>query len=146
TRHSNGHPPHWGQAPWLCWRIRIFSNAEQPRVGFFLELLQGHLQISHVLKTTTRVFPQATANDLLQITRKNSGDFTGGSRLLVQDCSQNRHLGIAVKRPLSGDHLVQDRTETENVRASIERFSCCLLWRHIGGCAQDCAFIRPRWY
>src|SRR4030095_2320527 len=92
--------------------------------------------------TAARVFSQAARDNLLQIVGKSSRDLSGKPWLLVQDCRQRGHFGVTLKCSLTCYHLVQHRTETENVRTCIDRFSRRLLRRHVRSRPENHPFFR----
>jgi len=58
-------------------------------------------------------------------------------RILFQDRAHGFHGGIAVESALSGEHFVEDCTETENIGAVVGSVSFHLFRGHVADRAHD---------
>ena len=108
------------------------------------EQLQGKGQIGRGLKTTGRLLLQAASNNLGDGGRDFVGQWRG---ILVEDGMAAFDQGAAGEWPLTGEHLVQHGSETEDVRPRVDVLAPDLFWRHVGWSSDDGASLRPpaRW-
>ncbi len=132
---GNGRDPNdGGDQPHPPPRASLFAlrDSELPRIRFLLDVLQRDPQVGHRLPAALRVLPQAAGHDAVHLGRDPGGDLAGGRRVLAQDRGQRRDLAVALKGAPSGQHLVEDRPEREDVRPGVHRPAFGLLGRHVG--------------
>ena len=67
-----------------------------------------------------------------------------GLRLFAQDRAERVGRRLAVERPLARDHLVEDCSQTEQIRATVHRLRAHLLRRHVADRSQHHAGARAR--
>src|SRR5207249_1753300 len=83
--------------------------------------------------------PQAASDDLLQLRRGPGGE---RRRLPPDDCVRRLERRAAGERAPTGDHLVEDRAEREDVGAVIGVLPLHLFRRHVGYRSHDGAAQR----
>ena len=54
---------------------------------------------------------------------------------MTHNLLNDREVGIAVKRPFSGEQLVQHNTHRKQVDPGVNRLALKLFWRHVFECA-----------
>ena len=84
---SDGAGPDHGEderSPGRSRRASEGRRQELARVGFFLQIFDGELDIVHMADAAVGVFAQAAQDDLLQFRGHVRGDVTHGFRLFVQ--------------------------------------------------------------
>ena len=83
------------------------------------------------MKTLIRIFLETAINNAQQTGRRSWRQLRNGSRFLVQDRGHGFRGRGLVKRLLSGDELIQDGAEREDVGAMVNIFRAHLLGRHV---------------
>src|SRR5215472_2923844 len=96
-----------------------------------------------MLRTPVDTFSQASHYESLHLARNAIRQLAQWLRLALQHRCQRRHLRIARKRSLTGEHLVENRAKGENVAARVQWLAFGLLRRHVGSTAQNCALFSP---
>ena len=109
--------------------------------GFVSHVLQRDFQIRHRLPTPLGILPQAAEDQPLEITRQVRDRIARRVRLSCQDCREGRHFGRAGEHATAGDHFIEHRAKREDIRSGIRGFSLGLFGRHVGGGAEDRAFL-----
>jgi len=109
-----------------------------PGAGLLSQFLQFQPHVFHQLEPPLRVFPQAAANDPPQIPR----DIPHWLGFFPQNRRECGHAAVALKCAASGHHLVQQRSEREDVAARVHLLALGLFGRHVGGGADHRAFFR----
>ena len=94
-----------------------------------------------MLEPALGILPQAIPDDAFDFPRQAGYYFGDGLGLLAEDGGHSRGLTVTPERSLARQHLVQQRTETEDIRTGIDALAFHLLRRHVGGGADDLAFL-----
>ena len=84
-----------------------------------------------MLKSPLRVLLQTPSDDPLQRYRQILRNLTGRLWVFTQYRSHGRHSGVALKCSSCSDHLVEHRTEAEDVGPYIHLLTFGLLRRHV---------------
>ena len=96
------------------------------------------------LPAVVRVLLQALLHDVVERGRHHRLHGGDRGRLCREDRRDQARLRLAFERPLRRRHLVEQRSEREDIRARVGLDSLELLGGHVLESPQDCPFLRQR--
>jgi hypothetical protein len=94
-------------------------------------------EVSRRLPAALRALRQARLDQLIERVRRRRLERGHGRRLAFENRANQARLASAVERFVAGQHLVQHRTEREDVGADIGFLPFQLLGRHVLEGAND---------
>ena len=111
------------------------------RFGFIAQFFERQLHVGHVLAAACDVFPQAAADEALELGRHGFGNGADGFGLFFDNRGQSGHARFAAEGAAAGDHFIEDGAEGEDVAARIDGLAFGLLGRHVRDAAEQYAFF-----
>ena len=102
---------------------------------------QREAKIPGALETFCRLLLEAVRNDPPEL-RRNLRGGRRGHRILLQHRQHRLGRALRMERPTAGQHLVEDRAESEEVGAMVDFAAPDLLRRHVTRRAEDDARLR----
>ncbi len=104
--------------------------------GIVDRILEPRAHLGNGLRAPARILDQATLEHTTNQRRRVWGQLvTVGFR--AQHRGQSVGDGLPFERSLTGQHLVEQRTERPDVRAPIDVHAARLLWTHVCRGAED---------
>src|SRR2546422_218557 len=100
-------------------------EADPGQLQLFAQLLPGRVALQRILR-------EAAADDGLKVCWDVRVELVDGARLVMDDFVEEIHVRITGEGGMSGEHLVEDQPEGENVRPGIYLLSHRLFGRHVG--------------
>ena len=94
-------------------------------------------QCGRILIPRRRILRECALDDRVHVCRRVGPRVPHGRRLIAQDRRDYADVRGAAEGASSGEHLVQDGAERENVGPGVDRATFRLLRRHVGGRAHD---------
>ncbi len=121
---SSGYDPREPRPPRLQLRHTLRGRRSTQR-------FDGKRQIAGRLESPLDILFQASHKNPLQCQRTLPAGVAQRLWLFAQNCGHRFCGRLAFEGAFAGEHLVQHRTETENVRSGVARFAPHLLRRHV---------------
>src|SRR5580765_2439407 len=89
------------------------------------------------LVTLGEIFFESAANDAFKSGRHLRIDFTGRTRIAIEDGVEKESGASGAERQPASSHFVEHDTEREKVGACVEFFGAYLFGRHVGDSAES---------
>ena len=144
---SRQHGPRRGEDEPLADAGAALDHAAGPhcacRVGRGRKRVQRKTEVARRLKARGRALLQAVPDDPVERWRDLRAGFQSLRRIFVQDRRDGFGRTALLKRALTGQHLVEDPAEGEDVGARIDGLTLQLLGRHVAERSQHDASLRP---